>query len=354
MPPLATVGILSIGEMGMGVAKLLIAHNYRVVTNVEGRSADTHTRVQTANIEPLPSDTSLVSASDYILSIVPPRDALATAKRISTALSSLSSPKPTPLYYLDLNAISPRSAREIATLFSSTAPSIKLVDGGIIGGAPFPKDPTADPNPPPPKTTTSSHPETSHAWNRPSVPTSGPHPLSQAPISGAHLAETLNVRHISDEIGSASGLKCCFASTTKGFTALCIQAFTTASNLGVFEELQKEMEGRIPAMWKGSAGIAGMAPKAYRWVREMEEIAVTHAEDGGFEGGAGLLGSQGRGGGGGKGVGIFDAVAEVYREVAEDTVLGEEKTERRKRGRTREDVALAMGEGLREKRKKKA
>jgi hypothetical protein len=27
----------SIGEMGMGVAKLLIAHNYRVVTNVEGR-----------------------------------------------------------------------------------------------------------------------------------------------------------------------------------------------------------------------------------------------------------------------------------------------------------------------------
>lgn len=27
----------SIGDMGMGVAKLLIASNYRVVTNVEGR-----------------------------------------------------------------------------------------------------------------------------------------------------------------------------------------------------------------------------------------------------------------------------------------------------------------------------
>jgi len=37
MAPLATVGILSIGEMGMGIAKLLIAHNFRVVTNVEGR-----------------------------------------------------------------------------------------------------------------------------------------------------------------------------------------------------------------------------------------------------------------------------------------------------------------------------
>lgn len=37
MPPLATVGILSIGDMGMGIAKLLVAHNYRVVTNLEGR-----------------------------------------------------------------------------------------------------------------------------------------------------------------------------------------------------------------------------------------------------------------------------------------------------------------------------
>lgn len=40
MSPLATVGILSIGEMGMGIAKLLIAHNYRVVTNIEGRRWD--------------------------------------------------------------------------------------------------------------------------------------------------------------------------------------------------------------------------------------------------------------------------------------------------------------------------
>jgi hypothetical protein len=37
MAPLATVGILSIGDMGMGIAKLLIAKNYRVVTNLEGR-----------------------------------------------------------------------------------------------------------------------------------------------------------------------------------------------------------------------------------------------------------------------------------------------------------------------------
>jgi hypothetical protein len=34
---LATVGILSIGEMGLGIAKLLVAHDYRVLTNITGR-----------------------------------------------------------------------------------------------------------------------------------------------------------------------------------------------------------------------------------------------------------------------------------------------------------------------------
>ena len=80
-----------------------------------------------------------------------------------------------------------------------------------------------------------------------------------------------------------------------------------------------------------------MPPKAYRWVNEMEEIAMCHSDEGCFEG---------------EGKGIFDGVAAVYRSVADDTVLGEEKTERRKRGLTVEDVAECMGEGLRNKRMK--
>jgi 3-hydroxyisobutyrate dehydrogenase-like beta-hydroxyacid dehydrogenase len=127
-------------------------------------SQDTHARVTKAAIEALPTDISLVSASDYILSIVPPRDALATAKRIIDAFIAQASPKTTPLYYLDLNAISPRSAREIATQFTNTAPEIRFVDGGIIGGAPKLKN---DPE----KTritNVTTFAESEHAWNRPS------------------------------------------------------------------------------------------------------------------------------------------------------------------------------------------
>ncbi|KAH8603054.1 6-phosphogluconate dehydrogenase [Bisporella sp. PMI_857] len=321
MAPLATVGVLSIGEMGMGISKLLIAHNYRVVTNIEGRSEDTHARAKQSKIETLSSDIAVVKAADYILSIVPPRDAVPVAHRITTAFKSLSSAKD--LYYLDLNAISPRRAREIAAHFAATAPEIKFVDGGIIGPAPTPK---------------SSAP--GQDWSNPDIPVSGRFNLADAPISGAHLSETLNLNHISPEIGPASGLKCCFASTSKGFTALCIQAFTTASNLGVLPLLRDNLERRMPGIWKrAEGGVTGMPPKAYRWVREMEEIALTHTDDGGFEGGK-------------DGEGVFGEIAKVYRSVAEDSVLGEEKTERRKRGLTIEDVAQAMGEGLRNKRKK--
>lgn len=55
----------------------------------------------------------------------------------------------------------------------------------------------------------------------------------------------------------------------------------------------------------------------------------------------------------GVGRGIFDAVAEVYRTIAEDTVLGQETTERRKRGLTTDDVAGCLGEGLTKKRRRK-
>jgi hypothetical protein len=34
---MATIGIISIGEMGLGIAQLLKAHQYRVVTNASDR-----------------------------------------------------------------------------------------------------------------------------------------------------------------------------------------------------------------------------------------------------------------------------------------------------------------------------
>jgi hypothetical protein len=74
----------------------------------------------------------------------------------------------------------------------------------------------------------------------------------------------------------------------------------------------------------------------------VEEIGITHADEGGFVGASSSSGTSG----------VFNEIAQVYRSIADDTVLGEEKTELRKRGLTVEDVATAVGEGLKAKRRK--
>jgi len=160
---------------------------------------------------------------------------------------------------------------------------------------------------------------------------SGPHPLHEAPQSGAHLIAVLNGKHVADEIGTASGLKCCFASLTKGFIALAIQSFTTAERLCVLDRLQEEIvrvngnqQLERTKMW-----IVSMAPKAGRWVEEMKEIGKTFREEGGWEK-----------------ENIFEMVAGVYGVVSGNTVLGNEKMEERSRGKTMEDAVEAIREGL--------
>lgn len=99
----------------------------------------------------------------------------------------------------------------------------------------------------------------------------------------ANLAKVLNIHHLNDTIGAATGLKMCFAVTTKGFVSLAIQSFTTAYNLGVLEELQDYMGKYNPSTLRlAEHGIVTMPPKAYRWVHEMLEISETMADDGGF------------------------------------------------------------------------
>jgi hypothetical protein len=287
-------------------------------------SEATQSRAKNAGVDLLASDVDLVAQSDYILSIVPPRDAKATAERIITAYSSSKRQEAQgPLHYLDLNAIAPSTARSIALRFEEQALGINLIDGGIIGG--------------PPKATKAADGSTS--WYRPSICLSGPHTLASAPKSGADLAELLNTRHVGDKIGVASGLKCCFASLTKGFTALAIQSFSTASALGVLPDLEDYITTYSGAarLSQAQKSLVGMPPKAGRWVEEMREIGRTFTEEGGWD----------------DGEGVFAQIAGVYEFVAEGSVLGLEHVDRRVRGTTSGDVVAALGEGLGERRKRR-
>jgi 3-hydroxyisobutyrate dehydrogenase-like beta-hydroxyacid dehydrogenase len=289
------------------------------------RSHNTQERAKKAPISLVLTDIDLVSESDYILSIVPPKDALSTAERIVTALKE----KPrdsdlSPMYYLDLNAIAPSSAKAIGARLSTLGGTVRLIDGGIIGG--------------PPKTGTdvSQSKDDFKHWSRPSIVLSGPYKLSEAPRDGLHLAEVLRTKHVGADIGTASGLKCCYASLTKGFTALAIQSYSTAARLGVLEHLREEIRGSNPASeTRAVRGLTGMPPKAGRWVKEMQEIGKAFREEGGWQGAPQAEGEEAAGS-------IFEEIAEVYRYVAEDTVLGEEHSMHRVRGTTAEDTVAAI------------
>ena len=218
-----------------------------------------------------------------------------------------------PLYFIDLNAVSPRTSRLVDDLLSHVQQRVRFIDGGIIGGPPRLHD---------------------EKWIRPSIPVSGPYKLASAAPSGAKLAEVLNVQHVNNDVGAATGLKMCFASLSKGFTALAIESFTTAQTLGVTDQLREHLEGFNPMAAKtAERGLVSMPPKAYRWVHEMDEIAETF-EDAGFE----------------QSESIFRPIARVYDFVAHGTELGKEITEDRKRGTTGDDVASLVGEGLRRRK----
>ncbi|CAI7587148.1 unnamed protein product [Penicillium glandicola] len=322
-----TVGIVSIGDMGLGMARLLKAHDYRVVTVAEGRSENTLARIHSAGIEILPSDQSLVIQADYVLSIVPPRNAVATAQRIAAAYAlpstgSLreaiedveSKPKRSKLHYLELNAVPARLASEMAAQFDepTTGPESSrgchFLDGGIIGGPP-------------------SQSTQDGSWKKPSVVLSGLVDLAPA---FSTLARVLNIKLVSPRIGAASTLKLTFAALTKGLTALSILSFSTAQKESMLPELLELLEEYSPRTAAlATNGVIAMSPKAYRWEDEMRGIGEAFDVEGGWNG----IGAD-----------VYGGIAEIYRTIAEDTILGQERVEHRVRGTTVDDAAQIIAE----------
>ncbi|PNH46251.1 hypothetical protein VD0004_g1815 [Verticillium dahliae] len=359
----SAVAILSIGDMGVGIAKLLLAKGFTVTTNIAGRSEDTTARARAAGIQLVASDAELVAGAAVVLSVVPPRDARATAQRVvdallATATTTGERPADAPLYYVDLNAVAPASARAMASLFEGARVPVRFVDGCIIGAPPRL---LSSPGPGAGANGTLSTPEADgraggkadeeadaeadaeadeedaqSGWSVPGIPTAGPHTLASLPGLGRRLSATLGAAHMSAAVGAASGLKMCFASLSKGLTALAVESFTTAHALGVLPLLRAELRARLPRLAEqAERAVVAVPPKAYRWVAEMEEISETHRVDGGFAGEA-----------------LFRGAADVFRVVADETVLGAERVGKRRRGTTVEDLAEAVAEGLERKRKK--
>src|ERR1700681_3360092 len=125
-----TVALIAPGNMGAAVAKRLTEHKVTVLTSLAGRSEASAQRAREAGMRPV--DDRQLAEADFLLSIVPPGDALGLAQRLTGVLTAAHN-KP---IYVECNAISPRTMSEIAAVIAAT--SCPFVGAGIIGPPPKP------------------------------------------------------------------------------------------------------------------------------------------------------------------------------------------------------------------------
>ena len=125
-----TVAIVAQGSMGAGVARRLTDNNVKVLTSLTGRSAASAKRAAEAGMQAV--EDHALAQTDFILSIVPPGEALALAQRLAPVLATANH-KP---IYVECNAISPPTMLKVGEAIKSTGCS--FVGAAIIGPPPKP------------------------------------------------------------------------------------------------------------------------------------------------------------------------------------------------------------------------
>lgn len=235
------VVVIAAGEMGSAVGGRLRENGAEVRTSLVGRSAKTAERARRHGMVVLGDDAALVTGADFVLSIVPPAEAVPLARRLAPALVE-STAKP---LYIDCNAVSPVTVAEAASVITRAGSA--FVDAGIIGGPPQPGTP-------------------------------GPKFYASGPAVGRFATlrdHGLDVRLLDGPIGTASALKMAYGSITKGFTAIGTAAILGASTAGVADALRREFADSQPVLkaWLDRQ-MPTMYAKAYRWVAEMEEVSA--------------------------------------------------------------------------------
>ena len=232
------IGLFHPGEMGAALASALRDRGRDVLWAAAGRGPETKARAERAGLVDVGSPEELAQRSGLILSVCPPHAAVDVARSVGRYDG----------VYVDMNAIAPATAREIARLVE--AGGARYVDGAIIG--------------PPPRAAGTTR-----------LYLSG----REAEVVAAVFAETIvATRVVSDGPGAASAVKMAYAACTKGSAALLLAARALARSEAVEDVLLDEWAESEPGLAEESVRAARSASsKGWRWAGEMREIAAAFA-----------------------------------------------------------------------------
>jgi 3-hydroxyisobutyrate dehydrogenase-like beta-hydroxyacid dehydrogenase len=235
--PARRIGILHPGEMGSAVAASMQSGENQVYWASEGRSSHTRERATELGLVDVFTVAALCEVCPAIFSVCPPEFADAVADQVlGCAFRGL---------YVDANAISPERVRCIGTRMRGSG--ITFVDGSIIGIA------TRVPG---------------STW----IYFSGE---SAAEAAACFGVGPIQAEVIAGGIGKASALKMCFAGYSKGTSALLCAVLAAAEQLDVRALLERQWTRTGGSPSNPAKTAASVAPKAWRFAPEMNEIAAT-------------------------------------------------------------------------------
>ncbi len=253
-----TVTLLNPGNMGATIGASV--NGPRVLWVSDGRSEGTRQRAQKAGLVEVETLAEAVGESEAVLSVCPPHAAEEVAQSVAElGFAGL---------YVDANAVSRATAERVGQAVGKGGAT--FVDGAIIG---------------PPVT----------KLGRTRLYLSG---AGADVVAELFSGSMLDARVIDGDPGAASALKMTYAAWTKGSDALILAIRALAAREGVEEALLQEWAGsqpNLPGKSERAASVA--APKGWRYVGEMEEIAASF-------GAAGLP------------TGFHEAAADLYRRLA--------------------------------------
>jgi 3-hydroxyisobutyrate dehydrogenase-like beta-hydroxyacid dehydrogenase len=237
------IGLLHPGEMGVSIGASAQNSDCQVIWASHGRSLVTRARANSQGFEDAGSLADLCQTCKVIISVCPPHFAASLAQEvIEFGFQGL---------YIDANAISPDHVLKIER--SMCSHGILFVDGGIIGGPAWKPGETV-------------------------LYLSG-----QDADLAANLFKNgpLATKILGEHVGMASALKLCYASYTKGITALLCASLAAAEQFGVRKAYQEQwvLENNELAV-NAEKRLRGVTLKAWRFSGEMNEIAEMFAAAG--------------------------------------------------------------------------
>lgn len=251
---LATIGIVSPGDMGHAVGRALKVGGRRVVTSLAGRSARSRKFAEAAGLEDAGNLDGVIGAADLVLSIMPPASALGFAREAAAAMQRTAKQP----HFVDCNAVSPATVQEIGRVIG--AAGAVFSDCGIIGPPPGGRG-----------TGATAQGQATRLY------VSGPRADALQVLDGNGIA----IKPLGPEIGRASGMKMVYSALNKGALGLYAATLITAERMGLAGELLAELGASQKAIHdRINAAVPWLATDAERWIGEMEEIAATFSAAG--------------------------------------------------------------------------